>query len=651
MLGDDWPTDPANNQLFKEALLRENITKSNITFKDIQSTLLAQGDLDASSLLILNLPKSDLENWSKDIDFSLLSTTVVLKITHADIDVLEWINKHHVIHFIQDEGPLAFERVFELAKTKIDRRRVVKQIAEQSKSVEQVIQEQEEKIISKTLDIELSNQEQNQKLKRERQLLKFLKDLALSDFYESFLRSIKNEFKVFHELGEIFLFENISEIEVAVLNLKISDRWRESKITGFGAEEFRQTKTLPAYFANLFKRPFGKIISVNLKGNFYLIIESHLNDTQNIPFQEFFNDRQEIIKMVFDKIDNEEKMNSFSFRWEKIFDFIKDPIAVIDENYNVVAHNSSFQRYSEHQKCFQVFSGANQPCRGCPLIENKSMNAAINGNIIVSDLNFDVVAYELPWDGSLRKFVHTYKDQTESNKLQLEVIQKKKMATIGKLAGHLSHELNNPLTGIRSMAQILMNEVESNSQAHKDLLEIESAASRSLSVIRNFIEFSDNKNTRIESTDLHGLIERTIPLMKTSLRNHTVVKNFNAKKFTGQVNQPLFQQVLFNLIKNSIQAMDEKGRVLIETDNPTASTVKISISDSGRGIPKSVQSLIFQPFFTTKEKVQGNGLGLSIVKSIVESFRGKIGFTSEEGKGTQFNIELPIASKDENIGH
>lgn len=650
-MGDDWPTDPVNKQLFAEALNSEKISKKNLSLSDIKSAQFRMNDLDSASLLILNLPKAELDSWSESIDFSSLATTVVLRITHPDIDIVDWINRHNVTQFIQDEEThtlnQTFGRILDLSKAKIRRRHVIKQITEQSKAIDQVIQEQEEKIIAKTLDIELSNQEQNQKLKRERQLLKFLKDLALSDFYESFLRSIKNEFKIFHELGEIFLFEFKSDQDVAILDLKVSDRWRDHKMSDeavISRADLLQSKNLSTFFANLFKRPFGKVVSMKLKGNHFLMVESHLNDSQNIPFQEFFHDRQDILKMVFDKIDDEEKMNSFSFRWEKIFDFIKDPIAVIDEDYNVVAYNKSFQRRAELEKCYQVFAGANQPCRGCPLQTNKDLPTPQSGNIIVVDLSYDVMAYEIKLDDSRRFFVHTYKDQTENNKLQLELIQKKKMATIGKLAGHLSHELNNPLTGIRSMAQILLKEVEGSSQVHKDLLEIESAAQRSLDVIKNFIEFSDNKNTKIRSTDIHGLIDRTIPLMKTSLRNHVVFKNFVAKKYIAPVNPPLFQQVLFNLIKNALQAMDEKGKISIETMNPNPTTLRISVSDSGKGIPKSVQALIFHPFFTTKEKTQGNGLGLSIVKTIVESFRGKIYFTSEEGAGTQFSIDLPTVN-------
>lgn len=593
-------------------------------------------------MIIINLPKHELDYISGRIDFNLLTTPIVLTLDQADIDITEWINQKNVSYFIQEDKSETLTKLIEVAKSRIQRRMVIKQIAEQSKSADQVVQDQEEKIVEKTLDIEISNQEQNQKLKRERQLLKFLKDIALADFYDSFLRSIKNEFKVFHALGEILLVEFKSDQDLAILNLKVSDLWREHKIpSGYESvlTDFQTGKNLSTFFANLFQRPFGKVVSMNLKGNYFLLVESHLSDTQNVPFQEFFNDRQEILKMVFDKIDNEEKMNSFAFRWEKIFDFIKDPIALIDEDCNVIAYNNAFQNRPELLKSHQE--------------QTNESDLLKNGNIIVGDSSFYVTAFELSrTEGVKRTFVLTYKDQTESNHLQLELIQKKKMATIGKLAGHLSHELNNPLTGIRSMAQILLNEVSPGSASHKDLVEIESAAQRSLAVIKNFIEFSDNKNTRIETTDIHTLIERTIPLMKTSLRNHIVVKNLLAANYTVQVNPPLFQQVLFNLIKNAIQAMSEKkGRVSIDTDNPTSTSLRISVSDTGKGIPAAVQALIFQPFFTTKEKTQGNGLGLSIVKSIVESFQGKIYFNSEEGVGTKFHIELPVASRNENSSH
>tara|TARA_B110001454_G_scaffold219200_1_gene251851 strand:+ start:77063 stop:78970 length:1908 start_codon:yes stop_codon:yes gene_type:complete len=635
--------------------VQENVSTVNVSLNEIKSPQFKSGDLESASLIIINLAKHELEYIAGRIDFNLLSTPVVLVLNSADIDITEWINQRGVSYFIQDDKAEILARLIELSKTRIQRRTVIKQIAEQSKSADNVVQEQEEQIIAKTLDIELSNQEQNQKLKRERQLLKFLKDIALADFYDSFLRSIRNEFKVFHALGEIFLVDLKSDSNLSILNLKVSDLWREHKMPAGHANpisDFQSAKNLSTFFANLLQRPFGKVVSMHLKGNYFLIVESHLSDIQNVPFQEFFNDRQEILKMVFDKIDNEEKMNSFSFRWEKIFDFIKDPIAIVDEDYNVIAHNDAFHRQGDLRKCYEVFAGANQPCSGCPLEQNKNSSVMKNGNIIVANSAFDVMAFELGRaQGSKRSFVHTYKDQTESNKLQLELIQKKKMATIGRLAGTLSHELNNPLTGIRSMAQILLKDATPETPTHKDLVEIESAAQRSLSVIKNFIEFSDNRNTRIESTDIHSLIDRTMPLMKTSLRNHVVIKNLNADKYTALVNPPLFQQVLFNLMKNAIQAMAEKGRITIETYNPGPSTFKISISDTGKGIPVSVQTLIFQPFFTTKEKTQGNGLGLSIVRSIVESFQGKIYFTSQEGVGTQFHIELPLASRNENTSH
>jgi two-component system NtrC family sensor kinase len=655
VLGEDWPTNPVSKQSFARFLANESVSTINVPLDDIKSPPFRAGDLESASLIIINLPKHDLEYVVGRIDFNLLSTPVVLALNGTDIDIAEWINQRNVHYFIQDDKDEVLARLVDLSKTRIQRRTVIKRIAEQSKSADYVIQEQEEKIIAKTLDIELSNQEQNQKLKRERQLLKFLKDIALADFYDSFLRSIKNEFKVFHALGEIFLVDLKSDSQLAILNLKVSDLWREHKLPAGQINlvgDFQSAKNLSTVFANLLQRPFGKVVSMNLKGNYFLIVESHLSDIQNVPFQEFFNDRLEILKMVFDKIDNEEKMNSFSFRWEKIFDFIKDPIAIVDENYNVSAYNEAFYRQGELRKCYEVFAGANQPCSGCPLEQNKKSDTMKNGNIIVAHSAFDVMAFELGnVDGAKRYFVHTYKDQTESNRLQLEIIQKKKMASIGRLAGHLSHELNNPLTGIRSMAQILLKEATPGTPTYKDLLEIESAAQRSLTVIKNFIEFSDNKNTRIESTDIHGLIERTMPLMKTSLRNHVVMKNLSATKYTVQVNTPLFQQVLFNLIKNAIQAMSDKGRVTIETYNPNQTTLRISISDTGKGIPTAVQALIFQPFFTTKEKTLGNGLGLSIVKSIVESFQGKIYFTSEEGVGTRFYIELPLASRNENTSY
>jgi signal transduction histidine kinase len=230
------------------------------------------------------------------------------------------------------------------------------------------------------------------------------------------------------------------------------------------------------------------------------------------------------------------------------------------------------------------------------------------------------------------------------------MVQGEKMAAIGLLAGNIAHELNNPLTGIRSLAQVLLGELAEKrpvpEQLVEDMMEVEKAASRSQRIIENLLDFSrggtEQKQVRIS---LNEIVRRTLPMLKTSIREHRSEILLSDEEGMVRVEPHLMQQVVFNLVNNACQAMHDPGQITIRTevivDSASRRWCNLHVIDTGTGIPQEILESIFEPFFTTKERGKGTGLGLSMSKSVIEKFGGDIQVKSEVGVGTEFVVRLP----------
>jgi len=153
--------------------------------------------------------------------------------------------------------------------------------------------------------------------------------------------------------------------------------------------------------------------------------------------------------------------------------------------------------------------------------------------------------------------VHQYDDVTQKRERYLRMLQSEKMEAMGLLAGNIAHELNNPLTGLRSLAQVLIQEYQDQSQIKQDLLEVEKATARSQKIIKNLLEFSHGGSQELRLTSVKELVERTLPMLKTALRMHRMKLELSSGNDQILVEPHLFQQVIFNLVNNACQAMKE----------------------------------------------------------------------------------------------
>jgi len=259
---------------------------------------------------------------------------------------------------------------------------------------------------------------------------------------------------------------------------------------------------------------------------------------------------------------------------------------------------------------------------------------------------------------------------------QSQLVQSEKMASIGQLVAGIAHEINNPVTfisaGVDSLntnleevrqvldiyhritpgnvteklkdIEDLKGEIDYNEAIREigQLIEsIKNGTERTTEIIRGLRTFSRLDEDILKTANIYDGLDSTLILLHNKYKNRIeVVKNYNEipeiECYPGQLNQ-----VFMNILSNAIDAIDDKGTITISTSKSNGS-IRISIKDTGRGIPENFRTKIFEPFFTTKEVGHGTGLGLSISHGIIEKHRGTVEVKSEAGKGSEFIIVLPV---------
>ncbi|UCH19738.1 MAG: PAS domain-containing protein [Deltaproteobacteria bacterium] len=265
--------------------------------------------------------------------------------------------------------------------------------------------------------------------------------------------------------------------------------------------------------------------------------------------------------------------------------------------------------------------------------------------LLTSHVRYDehgnILGYEgLNVDQSQRK-----KMEKELEETRMQLLQAEKMASLGKLAAGVAHQLNNPLGGIILLTKLVMEEYSLEEKAKADLKRVLKDAERCRDTVKELLEFSRQTHYLMKPCDINQAISRTLFL----LENQSLFQNIDIKKDLAPSLPPVradvqqLNHLFMNIILNSAEAMDGNGNLTVRTHAlPNSKHISIEISDTGPGIPPDTLPQIFEPFFTTKEEGKGTGLGLSLAYGIVENHEGSIRATSQTGQGTKFTIELPI---------
>ncbi len=235
---------------------------------------------------------------------------------------------------------------------------------------------------------------------------------------------------------------------------------------------------------------------------------------------------------------------------------------------------------------------------------------------------------------------------------QEELIQSKKMASIGTFSSGIAHEINNPLNNISLSTDIILEEFDSmEDEEIKEILgDIMTQTDRASKIVKNLLDFSRAPSSKMQPVYIDFVLHKTTDLIANELRIHKIALKKDIIDLLPQVNGDLqkLQQVFLNLIINAEQAIGDYGTITIQAIEIYKGYVRVNVSDTGPGIAQENIDQIFDPFFTTKATGKGTGLGLSIVYAIVKEHGGYIEVASKLGEGTTFSVYLPVYHDTEN---
>jgi signal transduction histidine kinase len=234
------------------------------------------------------------------------------------------------------------------------------------------------------------------------------------------------------------------------------------------------------------------------------------------------------------------------------------------------------------------------------------------------------------------------RDITEKKRLEQQVLNAEKLASVGKLSAGVAHEINNPLGGILNCLYNLQKGTLSRERQAEYLISMEDGLRRVQKTVRQLLDFSQQHDPQLEPTELNALIERVLALMRYVFERSgaRLRRELGADLPPLMADGHMLEQVLTNLLLNAVQAIRGEGVVTIRSQKQEG-WCTLDVEDTGCGIASDVLPKIFDPFFTTKAQGEGTGLGLSVSLGIIQRHGGEIAVRSQIGKGTTFTVRLP----------
>ena len=263
--------------------------------------------------------------------------------------------------------------------------------------------------------------------------------------------------------------------------------------------------------------------------------------------------------------------------------------------------------------------------------------------------------------GKINGAIETWQDLTEYKQLEKQLIQSQKMDAIGTLAAGIAHDFNNILLAVIGYAEVALIDIPNDSPNHDHLNQILSAGMRAKQLVNQILTFSRQTEVSPKPVQMSVIVKETLKLISASLPPATKVKQDIQSEALVMADATQLHQVVMNLFTNAGHAMSEAGGILkigvsevqldsnqigVDDDLIPGKYIKLTVEDTGHGIPTEVRDNVFNPFFTTKKRGEGTGMGLSVTHGIVKRYGGQIDFDSEPGKGTIFRVYLPLFTGD-----
>lgn len=303
--------------------------------------------------------------------------------------------------------------------------------------------------------------------------------------------------------------------------------------------------------------------------------------------------------------------------------FICAPLLVKDQLIGVIniADKESGARFSRHE---------------LQLLDFLSSQIALNHRRIQLYHKFKTIVKE---SQSLKNELG--KSSQEAHHLKKQVILHEKLATIGKLAGGIAHEFNNPLDGVMRYTNLCLEHEKDNDVVRGYLLEIKHGLNRMANIVKSLLACSRQSPLTQQKIDVNNTVEQAVQSLQAELMHKRITVDKSLMRNPTVLTDYGLERVISNLLRNAIDAVNERGTIHIRTFGNESQTV-IEVQDNGCGILEESMDRIFDPFYTTKDIDKGCGLGLTIVSEVVKSYNGQIHVDSVPQQGTTFTITIPL---------
>ena len=386
------------------------------------------------------------------------------------------------------------------------------------------------------------------------------------------------------------------------------------------------------YLAYETGRPFSKTLMIPLQPSEFkttalLFIELNRSESSIDQLTTFFKERFFFLDLIFKRVLLNTSFTRISYLWSQLFTYWEEPLAIL-QNFKAIRFNNSFK---------EILS----------LFPDLLKQQKLSGLNEIGERIYKIHYYPISQFKSLKQTGILYcQDMTRHFHLKEQLFQSEKMTSFCELGKNMAHQLNNPLTGIRSMAQILCQ--NPNLKGFKEeLLEVEKASQRSQKIIESLLSFSQIREEQ-KFCNLNKVVEDTLPLLKSMTKNFLLKIDLCKQAVKVKGDFSILQQVAYNLILNACQALQEdkdniKAYIQISTSKISKDQACLKIKDNGPGIAKENMEKIFQALWTSKKKGQGTGLGLGIARRFVRELGGDLFVSSRERELTCFTVLLPLS--------
>ncbi len=369
-------------------------------------------------------------------------------------------------------------------------------------------------------------------------------------------------------------------------------------------------------------------------------------------------------------VDDRTKELSRSNKWHQaLFENATDGIVVLDRNGIIVNANeracemhgfSKEALVGSHSSLLEVEENRNAAAERLQhLLQGESLvYETVHFKKNGSRISLEVSSRAIPIYDEV--FIQSFqRDITEKKKIQEHLFQSQKMDSIGMLAGGIAHDFNNVLTAILGYTDLIRRDVGADEKVLGRLSVIENAARKAGRMVAQLLGFSRKSEIELVPFNINDVVNDTVKLLERVIDKRIVVRlqlAENLPTVSGDMNK--FEQVLMNFVVNARDAMPYGGIITVTSTAidarpgvagvppyiPAGRYVVLSVADTGVGIPEEIQRKIFEPFYTTKERGKGTGLGLAMVYGVVTEHKGFVTVQSKISQGTTFTVYLPVSA-------